>query len=128
MTQNILQIFIGLIAVIALFLATAWLMRKFAQGPGVGGKQIQLLAGLSLGTKEKVLLVDAGGQQLLLGVTSHQISTLHTYAQPVVDLSEKSGASDFALKLQSFLKKTPISSEAEADSAAIKNQSGITSE
>ena len=113
MTQHIIQTLIGLGVVIGLFLITAWLMRRFNQGPGLGGKHIQLLAGISLGTKEKLVLVDAGGQQLLLGVTGQQINTLHTFAEPIVEIDSTSSPSDFAQKLQSLLRKPVESKENE---------------
>ena len=106
MTQNILQTLLGLAAVIGMFLVMAWLVRRFSQGPGFGGKHLQLLAGISLGAKEKLLIVDAGGQQLLLGVTGQQIRTLHTFAEPVIKQEAKPSASDFAQKLQSILRKS----------------------
>jgi len=109
MTQNILQTLIGLGVVIGLFLAMAWFMRRFSQGSGFGGKHIQLLAGVSLGAKEKLVIVEAGGQQLLLGVTSQQINTLHTFSEPVIHTNDKHAVSDFALKLQGFLKRSPHS-------------------
>lgn len=110
MTQNILQTLIGLGAVILLFLIMAWVMRRCVRGPGVGGRHIQLLAALSLGTREKLLLVDVGGQQLLLGATSQHISTLHQFAEPVVDIHQKAGPSEFAQKLHGLLKKPVLES------------------
>jgi len=121
MTQVILQTLLGLGLVIGLFLIMAWLMRRVSQGPGLGGKHIQLLAGISLGTKEKLILVEAGGQQLLLGVTSQQINTLHTFAEPVVRVGEQIRPSDFAQKLQGFLKKTPRLTDAKQHSDSTAN-------
>ena len=115
MTQNIIQTIIGLLLVIALFLFMAWVMRRFSQGPGLGGKHIQLLAGMSLGTKEKLLIVDACGQQLLLGVTAQQITTLHRFSDPVIDVSDTHKVSDFAQKLQAFLVKSPTIKQTNTD-------------
>ena len=122
MTQNLFQVFIGLAAVIALFLVTAWLMRRFAQGPGVGGKHIQLLAAMNLGTREKLLLIEAGGQQLLLGVTSQQISTLHTFDEPAVITNEKPSGSEFSRKLQSLLKRSSLSDPQPHQSAKLDDE------
>lgn len=108
MTQNLLQVVLSLVAVIGLFLVMAWLMRRFAQGPGMGARHIKILSAINLGTKEKLLVVDVEGQQLVLGVTGQQISTLHTFAQPAITVDDKKPASDFSKKLQTILSRTNL--------------------
>lgn len=113
MAQTLLQTLAGLIAVITVFLAMAWLMRRFTHGAGMGGNHIKLLAGQSLGTKEKLVIVDAGGQQLLLGVTAHSINTLHQFDDPIISSDSNKKISDFSHTLQALLKR-PIETTQQA--------------
>lgn len=103
MASNLIQVIAALGAVIGLFLVMAWVMRRFAQGPGMAGGHMKILSAMSVGTREKILVVDVEGQQLLLGVTGQQISTLHTFSEPAITVKEKHTVSDFSQKLQSIL-------------------------
>ena len=51
---------------------------------------MKVISGLSVGTRERILLVEIGDTWLVLGVTAAQIRTLHTLPKgdlPAVDLT-----------------------------------------
>lgn len=76
-TGNLMQMLFGLIVVIALMFALAWVMRRFTGiQTGVSGS-LKILGGLSLGTRERIVLVQAGDTQLLVGVAPGRVQTLH---------------------------------------------------
>ena len=50
---------------------------KFGSGP------IEIIADVSLGAKERAVLVQVGGKQLLLGVAPGRVNTLHVLDEPV---------------------------------------------
>jgi len=79
------QVFLGLLLVLALMFALAWLAKRMRLVPGAIGSTgvIRTLAVLSLGNREKILLVQVGEEQLLLGVTSQQITLLHELKTPI---------------------------------------------
>jgi flagellar protein FliO/FliZ len=72
------QMLFGLAAVIGLVFALAWIARRL----GVPGQSqsplLRRIAVLAVGTRERVMIVEAGDQWLVLGVTAHSIQTLHT--------------------------------------------------
>lgn len=73
----------ALFAVIALILALAWILKRL---PGAGLRQasgLRVVASLALGTRERVVVVEVGGQQLLLGVSPAGVHPLHTLAAPL---------------------------------------------
>lgn len=78
------QVFFGLLLVVGTILALAWLSRRLGGALPGNGKLMKILAVLPLGTREKIVLVEVGGQQLMLGVTPGQINTLQVFEQPVV--------------------------------------------
>jgi flagellar protein FliO/FliZ len=68
---------LGLVIVLIVFFLCVWGIRKLG-GLNVGGstEQIRMIGGLSLGMREKVVLLQVGKQQLVLGVTPSRIEAL----------------------------------------------------
>jgi len=68
---------VGLLVVLAVFFFCVWGMRKLS-GISVGGaEKMRIVGGLSLGMREKVILLQVGKKQLILGVTPGRIDALH---------------------------------------------------
>jgi flagellar protein FliO/FliZ len=74
---NILNMFIGLAIVVALILGLAWVLRKYGRLPGNNLVDMKVIGGLSLGTREKAVLIEVENTRLLIGVTPGHIQTLH---------------------------------------------------
>ncbi len=80
---SLVQVTLSLVLVLGAVFAAAWLVRRvktfgrFASGP------IEIIADVSVGTKERAVLVQVGGKQLLLGVTPGRVTTLHVLDEPV---------------------------------------------
>src|SRR5690606_28262791 len=102
-SANLLSLMLGLILIVVLILALGWLARRMGQGGLLGNKHIKVVSAMPLGTRERLVLVDVAGQQLLLGVTATQITHLHSFAEPVVDPEAPVVSSDFSRKLLSFM-------------------------
>ena len=109
----IMQTFIGLAAVLAMIFALAWLSRRLSGGSLGNTKFMKILAVQPLGAREKIILVDVAGTQMMLGVTPGRIATLHVFDEPVMPvpinnehnpghLSARS-ATEFSRKLHEFL-------------------------
>ena len=70
---------IGLVVIIALLLVTlAALKRWGGQFGGVSTAGMKVISGLSVGARERILLIEVGETWLVLGVTASQIRTLHS--------------------------------------------------
>jgi len=73
----------ALALVIGLIFGLAWLLRRL---PGTGlrpDEGIRVIAGASLGSKERAVVIEVNGQQLLLGVTPGAVSLLHVLDTPL---------------------------------------------
>ena len=100
----------ALLAVLALIVGLGWLLKRL---PGSGFRQaegLKLVASLNVGAKERVVVVDVNGQQLLLGVTAGGISALHTLPAPLPpapapSLPDLKHLPNFAQLLQQKLRK-----------------------
>ena len=80
----VVQLVLGLLAVIALILLLAWLVRRVNLLPGQRSG-MQVVAVLPLGQRERAVLVQVGEQQLLLGVGNGQVTLLERFEQPVLE-------------------------------------------
>jgi flagellar protein FliO/FliZ len=67
----------GLVAVLALLGATVWLSRRFQLGTRRQAGLIEIQSGISLGAREKVVLLRVGREQVLVGVSPAGMRTLH---------------------------------------------------
>ncbi|TNF35819.1 MAG: flagellar biosynthetic protein FliO [Gammaproteobacteria bacterium] len=74
--MGMLNMVFGLVVVIALILGLAWVLRKYGRLPVTNQVEMKVLGGLSLGTRERAVLVEVEGKRLLLGVAPGRIATL----------------------------------------------------
>lgn len=68
---------VGLLIVLAIFFLCVWGMRKLSGITVNGAGKMHVVGGLSLGMREKVVLLQVGKKQLVLGVTPGRIDALH---------------------------------------------------
>lgn len=95
----------ALLFVLALILALAWLAKRMPGVAGASNPALRVVGSLSLGPRERVVVVDVGGTQLLLGVGAGGTRALHTLTAPL-PAAERSQATPFAqLLAQHFGKK-----------------------
>lgn len=66
----------GLVVVLAAILVFAWALRRLGSFSRFEAGRFQVLAALSLGARERVVLVQAGEKQLVLGVAPGRVQTL----------------------------------------------------
>jgi len=87
--SQILQIITSLIFVVAIIFAGAWFFRRYGRFHGMINDEMRVVAGLSVGQREKVIILQTGETQLMLGVSPGRIQTLHVFDKPVIDASSK---------------------------------------
>lgn len=80
--SNMLNMFMGLAIVVALILGLAWILRKYGRLPGNNLVNMKVIGGLSLGTREKAVLIEVENTRLLIGVTPGHIQTLYVLGAP----------------------------------------------
>jgi flagellar protein FliO/FliZ len=86
----LVRLIIGLAIVIGAIVAVGWLLRRMGGVSHNAGGQLQILGGLSVGQRERVVLIQVGQQQLLIGVAPGRVQTLHVLEQPLEGLQEPS--------------------------------------
>lgn len=96
-TAYLFQVFGSLLVVFGCIFGLIFLLKKLNGLPSGQKTPISVLGSVRVGSREKIVLIDAGEQQLLVGVAAGNIRTLHTFDKPIVDRGESSQKStDFA--------------------------------
>ncbi|UPH46707.1 flagellar biosynthetic protein FliO [Methylophaga pinxianii] len=104
--SSVLQTIFGLILVLAIIVLLGWLLKRSQYFHAAHHGQLKVLGAVSLGTREKAVLIQVGEQQLLLGVTPQQINTLHTLSEPLPVRETHIKQSDsFAEKLKQMMQQ-----------------------
>jgi len=78
-----LRVTVAMILVLGAVLGAAWLMRRMRSMTGSSAGALEVLAQVSLGTRERAVLVRVGEQQLLIGVAPGNVRTLHVLTVPM---------------------------------------------
>jgi flagellar protein FliO/FliZ len=77
------QVTLSLLLVLAAVFAAAWVVRRLRSFGKFGNGALQVITEVVVGTKERVVLIQVGNQQLLIGVAPGRVSTLHVLTEPV---------------------------------------------
>jgi len=107
----LLQLIAGLLVVIAAIVVLAFVMRRMTGMQTRLGGDFRVIGGISLGSRERMLLVQVGEKQLLVGVAPGRVQTLHVLDEPIrTDQGRGDAAgqaeSPFARRLRSVLQRT----------------------
>ncbi len=73
----------ALLGVLLLIFLVAWVLKRVQQGQGSGRAHLKVVSVLPLSTRERVVLIQAGEEQVLVGVSGAGIQQLHTLKEPV---------------------------------------------
>jgi flagellar protein FliO/FliZ len=108
MTGSLLQMIFGLAVVLAAIALSAWFARRMGVGGSKGTRLMKIVSSLSVGTKERVVVIEIGAQWMVLGVAPGRVSSLATLPRTEVpDISPAapgfSGGIDFAALLRKAL-------------------------
>ncbi|MCX7513149.1 flagellar biosynthetic protein FliO [Frateuria sp. STR12] len=76
---ELLRVLLSLAAVIALIFVAGWMSRRLQARSLPGGRRLRCVESMSVGARERVLLIDADGKRLLVGVGQGGLRTLHVY-------------------------------------------------
>jgi flagellar protein FliO/FliZ len=76
---TVIQVLAALVVTLALVFACAYALRRFGAVGVRGGQIIKVLSAASIGSRERIVLLEVHGRQLLVGVTSNAVTPLHVF-------------------------------------------------
>jgi flagellar biosynthetic protein FliO len=80
--MNAASMLLSLLMVLFVIVVSAFLLKRFNLVQ-TGNADLKVISSLALGNKEKVIVVQVGKKQLLLGVTAQQITLLESLDEPI---------------------------------------------
>ena len=106
MAVNLLKVLFGLLAVLALMAASAWILKRFGIAKAAGGGVIKIIGGVSVGTRERVLLLEVADQWIVVGVAPGRVNSLTTMPRQESEQAETvPAASNFSAWLKQTIDK-----------------------
>lgn len=83
---ELVRVLISLLGVVALIFFVGWLSRRAQTRIRPGGRKIRVVESMPVGVKDRIMLLEVGGTQLLVGASpSGGLRTLHVLETPVAE-------------------------------------------
>ena len=109
--SQLLELGLGLIAVLAMFVGLTWVLRRLGGSSLRKNSLLSIIAAISIGPRERLILVRVADQHLLLGVSPGNIRKLHDIeALPECNV-QSAGSVDFKGAFTERLKAAVLSRE-----------------
>ena len=74
--SSAMQMLLGLVVVLGLLLGSLWLLKRLSQPRGPIAGLMRVVAGVAIGPRERVVILELGNSWLILGVAPGQVTTL----------------------------------------------------
>ena len=98
------QLVLGLLLVLGLIFGLAWLLLRVQHAGPRQGQVIELISSRALGARDRLVLVQVGNEQILLGLTPGRITPLHVLKEPVqLPESSQPATPEFAKRLMELM-------------------------
>lgn len=91
-TGDLVRVTLGLLAVLVSIALAARLLRGFNRYQTGAQDQFKILSAISMGPRERIVLLQIGETQLLVGVVPGRIQTLHVLERPIDMMSAPSSS------------------------------------
>jgi flagellar protein FliO/FliZ len=101
---SLLQVLFGLIVVLALMAGAAWMLRRMGVAGVNAGNVARVVGGVSVGNRERVLVVEIADQWIVVGVAPGRVNALS--AMPRRELPHAQQVASDSPNFASWLKQT----------------------
>jgi len=102
----LLQLILGLVVVIISIVALSWLSKRMQRLQSSTDGSLKIIDGINMSARERVVLLQAGDKQILVGVAPGRINALHVFDESIVDVNNDlitSNAGSFSEKLSAMI-------------------------
>lgn len=103
MAGNLVQTTLGLLVILLLIGAAAWAFKRFGNVHVGAQGRMKIMGGISLGSRERAVLLQVGDQQLVIGVSPGRVQTLHVLDKPVQAEEKPADSMNFSSRLQAAI-------------------------
>jgi flagellar protein FliO/FliZ len=78
LSASAFQAIVGLVAVLVLMAVLTWVLKRVGLARVMGNSSVKVIGGVSVGGRERVLVVEAGDQWIVVGVSPGRVNALTT--------------------------------------------------
>lgn len=100
---SLVQVIVGLTVVLGFIVTLAWLARRLGVAQTGRSGAIQIVGAASVGTRERVVVVEVAGQWLVVGVGAGQVSALATLPRGELPTDPPVQLPPFAARLKQLI-------------------------
>ena len=75
---SLMQVLLGLAVVLALMAGAAWTLKRMGMTAAGGNSVAKVIGGVSVGNRERVVVVEVGNQWIVVGVAPGRVNALST--------------------------------------------------
>ena len=97
----------GLLLILALIIGLGWLVRRYGRLPVAGKGMVTILGGVSLGPRERAVVLQVGDARLLVGVAPGRVQTLHVIEGSDDQVTDATGEA-FESRLRTEIEAAPL--------------------
>jgi len=101
---SLLQVIFGLLVVLGLLAGALWVLKRVGGGRLAGGSVVKIVGGVSVGNRERVMVIEVADQWIVIGVAPGQVSKLAD--MPRQEQQQGSAAIPGAPNFSAWLKQT----------------------
>lgn len=76
---ELVRVLLSLCGIVALIFAAGWLSKRLQARTTPGGRRLRCVETMAVGARDRLLLIDADGKRLLIGVGPGGMRALHVY-------------------------------------------------
>jgi flagellar protein FliO/FliZ len=80
--SSFFQVLMGLIVVLGLMALVAWTLKRLNIAKIAGNAPVKVIGGVSVGSRERVMVVEVADQWIVVGVATGQVTALSTMPRP----------------------------------------------
>ncbi|MDY7578310.1 flagellar biosynthetic protein FliO [Herbaspirillum sp. RTI4] len=108
-TTSLLTMLMGLAIVLALMAGIAWLLKRSGITRLQGTAIVKVVGGASVGTRERVMVIEVADQWIVIGVAQGQVNLLSTMprgsATPAAEAASTAAPNNFSAWLKQTIEK-----------------------
>jgi flagellar protein FliO/FliZ len=98
----LMQVVGSLAIVFGAVVLMAVIVKRVNRSPSTGKASLSVMGSTNVGTREKVVLINAAGQQILVGVAPGNVRTLHVFDESLAtEIADEAKPADFSAVWQS---------------------------
>lgn len=88
-TFSAFKVFFSLVLVVLIIFVLGWYLKRMQQMSFSGARHMNIVSALALGPKERLVLVQVGDEQMLLGVAAGNVNLIKTLEHPIANETAK---------------------------------------